>query len=94
VIITGGHQPDTGHVSDLLFDGQRFSTFRTARIDTSNTHGTGCTFAAAVAAYLALGQDLASAAERSQQYVAGAIQHALAIGRGRGPLDHFWQRRI
>jgi hydroxymethylpyrimidine/phosphomethylpyrimidine kinase len=94
VIITGGHQPDTDHVSDLLFDGQRFSTFRTARIDTSNTHGTGCTFAAAVAAHLALGQNLASAAERSQQYVAGAIQHALAIGHGHGPLNHFWKQRI
>jgi hydroxymethylpyrimidine/phosphomethylpyrimidine kinase len=93
VIITGGHQPDTDHVSDLLFDGQRFSTFRTPRIDTSNTHGTGCTFAAAVAAHLALGQDLASAAERSQQYVAGAIQHALAIGHGHGPLNHFWKQR-
>jgi hydroxymethylpyrimidine/phosphomethylpyrimidine kinase len=94
VIITGGHQPDTGHVSDLLFDGQRFSRFRTARIDAANAHGTGCTFAAAVAAYLALGQDLASAAERSQQYVAGAIQHALAIGHGHGLLDHFWKQRI
>jgi hydroxymethylpyrimidine/phosphomethylpyrimidine kinase len=94
VIITGGHRSDTDHVSDLLFDGQRFSTFRTARIDTPNTHGTGCTFAAAVAAYLALGQDLASAAEHSQQYVAGAIQHALEIGRGHGPIDHFWKRRI
>jgi hydroxymethylpyrimidine/phosphomethylpyrimidine kinase len=93
VIITGGHGPGTDHVSDLLFDGQTFSTFRTARIDTSNTHGTGCTFAAAVAAYLALGQDLASAAERSQQYVAGAIQHALAIGHGHGSLDHFWRTR-
>jgi hydroxymethylpyrimidine/phosphomethylpyrimidine kinase len=94
VIITGGHQPDAGDVSDLLFDGQRFSTFRTVRIDTSNTHGTGCTFAAAVTAYLALGQDLASAAERSQQYVAGAIRHALAIGHGHGPVDHFWKQRI
>ncbi len=94
VIITGGHRSDSDHVSDLLFDGQRFTTFRTPRIATPNTHGTGCTFAAAVAAYLALGQDLASAAERSQQYVAGAIQHALAIGHGQGTLNHFWKQRI
>ena len=94
VIITGGHRPGADDVTDLLFDGQRFSMFRTARIDSRNTHGTGCTFAAAVAAHLALGHELATAAERSQQFVAGAIRHALAIGRGHGPLDHFWKSRI
>jgi hydroxymethylpyrimidine/phosphomethylpyrimidine kinase len=91
VIITGGHQPGTGDITDLVFDGQRFSVLRTARIDTRNTHGTGCTFAAAVAAHLALGHELATAAERSQQFVAGAIRHALAIGHGHGPLNHFWK---
>ena len=96
VIITGGHMPDTTgrDVVDLLFDGREFLEFRTARIDTPNTHGTGCTFAAAVAAHLALGHELAAAAERAQQYVAGAIQHALAIGHGHGPLNHFWNTRI
>lgn len=94
VIITGGHQPGGDDISDLLFDGQRFSTCRTARIDSRNTHGTGCTFAAAVAAHLALGHDLAAAAERSQRFVAEAIRHALAIGHGHGPLDHFWKLRI
>ena len=77
-------------IVDLLFDGREFLEFRTARIDTPNTHGTGCTFAAAVAAHLALGHGLAAAVERSQQYVAGAIRHALAIGHGHGPLNHFW----
>jgi|KBSMisStaDraftv2_1062788.scaffolds.fasta_scaffold23708_4 hydroxymethylpyrimidine/phosphomethylpyrimidine kinase len=91
VIITGGHLPGNGDVTDLLFDGQRFSLFRTARVESRNTHGTGCTFAAAVAAHLALGHDLPDAAERSQQFVAGAIRHALAIGRGHGPLNHFWK---
>jgi hydroxymethylpyrimidine/phosphomethylpyrimidine kinase len=94
VIITGGHGPDPKEISDLLFDGEHFSIFRTPRITTPNTHGTGCTFAAAVAAYLALGQGIAAAAERSQQYVAGAIRHSLAIGRGHGALDHFWKQRI
>jgi hydroxymethylpyrimidine/phosphomethylpyrimidine kinase len=93
VIITGGHQPDSDHVSDVLFDGHDFAVFRTARIATPHTHGTGCTFAAAVAAHLALEHGLAAAAERSQQYVAGAIRHALAIGHGNGPLNHFWQQR-
>ena len=94
VIITGGHRPASGQVTDLLFDGHHFSTFRTARIDTPGTHGTGCTFAAAVAANLALGHPLAEAAERAQQYVAGAIRHALAIGRGHPVLDHFWRSRM
>jgi len=103
VIITGGHLPQSidrqlpssgAEVVDLLFDGREFLEFRTARIESPNTHGTGCTFAAAVAAHLALGHDLAAAAERSQQYVAGAIQHALALGHGHGPLNHFWNTRI
>jgi hydroxymethylpyrimidine/phosphomethylpyrimidine kinase len=92
VIVKGGHGsgPD---VVDLLFDGGRFIEFCTARIETRHTHGTGCTFAAAVAAYLALGCALAEATERAQAYVAGAIRHGLAIGHGQGPLDHFWQTR-
>ena len=97
VIITGGHRPPADddsldEVVDTLFDGQRFLEFRTPRIDSRNTHGTGCTFAAAVAAYLALGHPLADAAERAQKYVAGAIQHSLAIGAGARLLDHFWNK--
>ncbi len=91
VIVTGGHGRVSDDVADLLFDGRQFSTFRTRRIESRNTHGTGCTFSAAVAGYLALGDELALAAERAQQYVAGAIRHALAIGHGHGPLQHFWR---
>ena len=104
VVITGGHAPEiaqgsglgaqgSGEVVDLLFDGHRFHEFRIPRVDSRHTHGTGCTYASAVAASLALGLDLADAAARAQQYVAGAIIHAPAIGRGRGPLNHFWERR-
>jgi hydroxymethylpyrimidine/phosphomethylpyrimidine kinase len=92
VIVTGGHGAGD-QIVDLLFDGHTFHEFRTPRIDTRNTHGTGCTFASAVAAGLALGTPLADAAAGAQQYVAGAIRHALAIGHGQGPLDHFWQTR-
>jgi hydroxymethylpyrimidine/phosphomethylpyrimidine kinase len=92
VIIKGGH--GTGEeLVDLLFDGETFTELRTPRIVTRNTHGTGCTFASAVAAHLALGHVLAEATARSQAYVAGAIRHGLAIGRGHGPLDHFWNVR-
>ena len=100
VIITGGHElghaePRTPNpiVIDLLFDGHTFHESRIARVAGTQTHGTGCTFASAVAAGLALGRELPDAAARAQQYVAGAIAHAPGIGRGRGPIDHFWEWR-
>jgi hydroxymethylpyrimidine/phosphomethylpyrimidine kinase len=90
VIVKGGHG-DGDEITDLLFDGRAFTEWRTPRIATNNTHGTGCTFASAVAANLALGKPLKDAAFEAQQYVAGAIRHALPIGHGHGPLDHFWR---
>ena len=87
IIITGGHRPG-GEVTDLLFDGRTFTEFRTPRIETRDTHGTGCTFASAVAAHLALGRTLGEAAELAQQYVAGAIRRSLAIGKGGRVLGH------
>ena len=92
VVIKGGHGTDA-EIVDLLFDGHQFHEFRTPRIDTRNTHGTGCTFASAVAARLALGDELVAAVAAAQAYVAGAIRHGLAIGHGHGPLDHFWALR-
>jgi hydroxymethylpyrimidine/phosphomethylpyrimidine kinase len=92
VVIKGGHGTGT-EIVDLLFDGVHFTEFRTPRIATANTHGTGCTFASAIAAYLARGVSLAHAVEQAQHYVAGAIRHALPIGHGHGPLDHFWMTR-
>jgi hydroxymethylpyrimidine/phosphomethylpyrimidine kinase len=95
VIITGGHRGRTTNdeVVDLLFDGHAFHELRAPRIDSRHTHGTGCTYASAVAAGLALGLDLPDAAARAQRYVGGAILHAPGIGHGRGPLDHFWEQR-
>jgi hydroxymethylpyrimidine/phosphomethylpyrimidine kinase len=98
VIITGGHGHEKGlglraegsEVVDVLFDGHTFHELRVPRIESRHTHGTGCTFAAAVAAGLAIGRALPDAAARAQEYVAGAIRHAPGLGHGRGPLDHFW----
>jgi len=90
VIVTGGHGEWEPDVVDLLFDGHQFFELRTPRVRGRETHGTGCSFASAVAAGLALGQALPEAAARAQQYVAGAIVHAPGIGHGRGPLNHFW----
>jgi hydroxymethylpyrimidine/phosphomethylpyrimidine kinase len=99
VVITGGHGLGTRgadaatHVVDLLLDGDEFTECRVPRVDAGATHGTGCTFASAVAASLALGHALPEAVSRAQRYVAGALAHRPAVGRGRAVLDHFWQRR-
>jgi hydroxymethylpyrimidine/phosphomethylpyrimidine kinase len=92
VVVKGGHAPGDELV-DLLFDGHGYVEFPMRRIATRNTHGTGCTFASAIAAHLALGRSLTDAVGSAQAYVAGAIRHGLAIGKGHGPLDHFWELR-
>jgi hydroxymethylpyrimidine/phosphomethylpyrimidine kinase len=89
VIVKGGHFP-SADVVDLLFDGERFTEFRGERVPGRHTHGTGCTFAAAIAAHLALGRALPEAIPLAQRYVAGAIRNGPALGRGHGPMDHFW----
>jgi hydroxymethylpyrimidine/phosphomethylpyrimidine kinase len=89
VIIKGGHL-DTPDISDLFFDGRDFHDFRGERVPSAHTHGTGCSFAAAIVSHLALGQTLPDAIRMAQRYVAGAIRRAPGLGRGHGPIDHFW----
>ena len=91
VIVKGGHDHNSDIV-DLLYDGQAFTEFPTERIAGTHTHGTGCTYAAALTAYLALGRTLVEAIPLVQQYIAGAIRHAPQLGHGHGPMHHFWQR--
>ncbi len=93
VIIKGGHFGDQPVSVDCFFDGQRSLRFQAERIETPNTHGSGCTFASAIAAYLARGLDLVAAIEHAKRYVTEAIRKSLAIGKGHGPLDHFWEFR-
>jgi hydroxymethylpyrimidine/phosphomethylpyrimidine kinase len=90
VVIKGGHFEGTRLVN-LLFDGRDFTEVVTERIQTRNTHGTGCTFAAALAAQLARGRTLTEAVQDATDYVAGAIGHAVPVGHGHGPLNHFWR---
>jgi hydroxymethylpyrimidine/phosphomethylpyrimidine kinase len=92
VVVKGGHATGDDLV-DLLYHDGVFLPLHTPRIETRNTHGTGCTFAAALTAYLALGHGVPEAMSHSQSYVAAAIRHGLAIGHGHGPLDHFWNVR-
>ena len=90
VIIKGGHFP-SADIVDLLYDGHRFTEFRAERVESTSTHGTGCTFAAALVSQLAMGRSLEEAIPLAQQYVAGAIRNAPGLGRGHGPLHHFWR---
>jgi hydroxymethylpyrimidine/phosphomethylpyrimidine kinase len=87
-IVKGGHLPGDAAV-DVLFDGRTATELREARIDTPDTHGTGCTFAAALAARLALGDSLHDAAAGAKRYVTDAVRLAPGLGRGHGPLAHF-----
>jgi len=92
VLIKGGHMGGPVCV-DLLYDGRKFTEFRSRRLRTRNTHGTGCTFAAAIAAHLARGERAPEAVRKARVYLAGALRHALPLGRGHGPLDHSWRLR-
>lgn len=89
VLVKGGHLP--GEAVDLLFDGTRFYEFTAERIHTKNTHGTGCTLSSAITANLANGMTMPLAVEKAKIYVTNAIKHALAIGKGHGPLNHFYE---
>ena len=90
VIVKGGHL-EGGDAVDVLFDGNDITLLRAPRIASANTHGTGCTFASAVTAHLALGIDVPTAAQRAKDYVTAAIAGGAAwrLGAGHGPLDHF-----
>ena len=88
VVVKGGHA--AGNAVDVLFDGKEICHFDTPRIETKNTHGTGCTFSSAVASQLARGVNLHEAVQKAKDYVTMAIAHSLDIGTGCGPTHHFW----
>jgi hydroxymethylpyrimidine/phosphomethylpyrimidine kinase len=87
VLVKGGHLK--GDATDLLWNGRDFTRFSTPRIDSQNTHGTGCTFSAAIAAGLARGQALGDAIRSAKAYVTRAIREGFQGGRGVGQLRHF-----
>jgi hydroxymethylpyrimidine/phosphomethylpyrimidine kinase len=89
VLIKGGHLP-TDRATDLLYDGRFFNVFKGEFIDTPHTHGTGCTFASAIAAHLAQGKSVNDAVQAAKTYLTEAIRHSLAIGHGTGPTNHFF----
>lgn len=89
VLVKGGHLE--GDAEDVLFDGNSFHTYKTKRINTKNTHGTGCTFSSAIASNLALGMEYNIAVKTAKEYITMAIEHSLDIGRGHGPTNHFYK---
>jgi hydroxymethylpyrimidine/phosphomethylpyrimidine kinase len=92
VVVKGGHLDSGSEVIDVICtrDGGAHE-LRGPRIPGTSTHGTGCTLASAIAANLALGKDDLAAIEQARAYLEGAMRHAPGLGRGHGPLNHFWR---
>lgn len=92
VLVKGGHRSDAA--DDVLVEADGSVTWmRGSRIDTKNTHGTGCTLSSAIACGLAEGLDVVASVRRARAYVRGALAAGLDLGRGSGPLDHMWEHR-
>jgi len=89
VLVKGGHV--SGDATDILFDGSDFLELRAPRIDTRHTHGTGCSYSAAITALLARGCGLADSVRRAKRWIAEAIATNPGLGAGHGPLNH-WAR--
>lgn len=89
-LVKGGHMK--GEAIDFLYDGSNISTYTAKRINTKNTHGTGCTYSAAITAYLSQDLPLDEAVKRAKYFVTQAIQHSFPLGSGSGPTNH-WATR-
>ena len=89
VVIKGGHRK--GPAADLFYDGKKFRIFSAARVRTKNTHGTGCTFSAAIAANLAKGEKPEQAVAHAKTYMTLAIRKSFSIGAGHSPVHHFYE---
>ena len=89
VLLKGGHLD--GEAIDVLFNGEEFHYFTSERIDTKNTHGTGCTLSSTITANLARGLSMEEAISEAKRYITVAIKHSLDIGKGVGPTNHFYE---
>ncbi len=94
VLIKGGHSSKTGAAEkavDLLYDGRQFKEFEAEYIQTSSTHGTGCTLSAAIASNLARGMVMEKAVAKAKEFITGAIKNSFNVGQGSSPVNHLWQ---
>lgn len=89
VVVKGGHRE--GPALDVFYDGQAYHELVKPRVRTTNTHGTGCTFSSAIAARLALGDELLEAVRAAKEYLTAALEHAFPLGHGHGPVHHFYR---
>ena len=89
VLVKGGHLSGE-KATDVLYADRTFTLFEAERIETKNTHGTGCTYSAAIATHLGLGKDLVAAVQSAKDYITNAIRYSLNIGEGHGPTNHFY----
>lgn len=89
VLIKGGHLD--GEATDILYDGNEFIYYNSPRINTKNTHGTGCTLSSAIASNLGNGLPMKEAIEKAKLYITGAIENSFPIGKGVGPVHHFYK---
>ena len=90
VLVKGGHLPD-GDALDVLFDGETFTEFRSARHATEHTHGSGDTLAAAITSSLARGESMPQAVADGKAFITGAVRGSFRLGAGLGPVGHFWR---
>lgn len=88
VLLKGGHS--LNDANDFLYDGNEGSWFQGKRINNPNTHGTGCTLSSAIASNLAKGQNLKEAVQNAKEYISGALEAMLNLGKGSGPMNHAW----
>jgi hydroxymethylpyrimidine/phosphomethylpyrimidine kinase len=91
VLVKGGAMPDRDRGVDIWYDGKQLLTLKTQCVETQDTHGTGCTLSAAIAANLAKGLELTAAVQTAKTYVTQALKYSLRIGQGQGPVGHFFQ---
>lgn len=91
VLVKGGGMQGSGRGVDIWFDGDKVEILRTQVVETKNTHGTGCTLSAAIAANLAQGKNLLTAVQQGKEYVTTALTYSLNIGKGQGPVGHFFR---
>ncbi|MGC5775764.1 bifunctional hydroxymethylpyrimidine kinase/phosphomethylpyrimidine kinase [Paenibacillus pabuli] len=94
-LVKGGHDEGSGMIVDVLYDGQSFHYLENVRVVTRHTHGTGCTYSAAITAELAKGSAVLAAVTTARAFIQAAIEDELGIGAGHGPTNHFaYQRRL
>ncbi len=91
VLVKGGHSIEDAN--DLLYGSEGFVWLCGERVETTSTHGTGCTLSSAIACNLALGLPMSEAVRNAKDYLTGALRHDLQMGKGNGPLDHMWAYR-